>query len=799
MKNNRYWQWVSLFSAFLCLFAIPPTCLASSSNPSIASHKKFFALVLPGNEGTSQVAINRYGIPFIETAAHPQQGGTIRLKVGSAINLIFLLGMTESDGVGAWGPPKNYSQRYFVGDDLGNIRLDYADGSVQVFPLILGESVWWGKPFYEYPDPFPTDAALRSALALSLRLYPAAPVEDGNYVAVIVPKAAPIEWIEIENSTFMKGGVAVAGVTVESANSVSVPGATTLAAGRLSPAFAAFIHDKPLRSDGVNECEAQQALRALSRALYSYGGLYRQPVPARIPAGYSGPGVSFKGTVYASILQNAFYANVEDMLAKIDPDGMYHTSTKGAVSWGGAGFGTYRPGVGIYYRDSWSRDMGRTLQELSELGYLDKAESNADFALRMAQLWATDQSLTYHGEHLPPHWSRVINKPDFAQPFENDGHGLIALSLFKLWQRLPDRDAWLRAHWQDVKEAGDWIPWQFAHSQISGAANGLLFSTGESAGGAGFSVYPDDICRIALEGLAQMADSIGETQSAKLWRETAEDMRKAISAQFITDNPEYGRVWTLDHAGWPNRSTNLGPLIFTADYKGFAPSDIYLAWKPVDTATYERLIGTFYPFGYYGWAMGYGQGFVSQAALLLDQMHDATAMLDWTAKEIYNPRFGSFVVPEGEQIDPSGRYWYSTGDLGNGVQEAEIVKVLRIVIGVDDNQPLHLQILPRMPYGWTEMSVNKYPALVERNGRTEIARIHYDLRRSGGEMRFTVSANRNLGMVDMRLGPYATAPSASDVLVNGSHPADPSITQSGDSWWISFTSSVGPDSGHTSN
>jgi hypothetical protein len=33
---------------------------------------------------------------------------------------------------------------------------------------------------------------------------------------------------------------------------------------------------------------------------------------------------------------------------------------------------------------------------------------------------------------------------------------------------------------------------------------------------------------------------------------------------------------------------------------------------------------------------------------------------------------------------------------------------------------------------------------------------------------------------------------AADVLVNGKHPSDAKIEQSGDSWWIGFTTSIGP-------
>ena len=128
--------------------------------------------------------------------------------------------------------------------------------------------------------------------------------------------------------------------------------------------------------------------------------------------------------------------------------------------------------------------------------------------------------------------------------------------------------------------------------------------------------------------------------------------------------------------------------------------------------------------------MGYGQGFVTQAALLLDRMQDATRMLDWAAREIYDPRFGSFIVPEGCEIDPTGRFWYRMGDLGNGVQEAEIVKALRIMIGVDDTHPNRLRFFPRMPYGWSGMTAERYPVLVERGGRTETGLLRYKLERS---------------------------------------------------------------------
>lgn len=734
----------------------------------------------------------------METSWHPPTDGSFEVKVGVPARKIFLLGMTEPERPQAWSDAASYANRFFVGDKLGRIRLHYADGATEDYPLILGESVWWGLAFYQAREPFPSNASLRSAFEKALRLYPAAPVSDGNYVAVVIPKNAPLDSIEILRSAEKRGSVAIAGITIETTQSVSIAGGTVIPAGPPDPQFEQFVRQKSLRDAGADKEGSRQRLENLKKAFYTSDADFKQPIATQIPSGYSGPHVIFKGTPYASALQNAFYANVADMLAKIDPNGMYHTSTKDALAWAGiprsAGgeFGTYRPDVGIYYGDSWSRDLGRSLQELTDLGFTNTASQTADYALRMARLWEKNPALKYHGESLPPHWSRVINKPDFSLPFENDGHGLISLFLYQLWRRLPNRDQWLRAHWNDVKAAGDWIPWQFNHPEISGAANGALHTTGESAGGSGYSVYPDAICMIALEGLARMADSIGETQSAELWRGTAANMRSAIPERYMIDDPKYGPVWTLVDAGWPNKSTVLGPLIFTADYRGYAPNDIYAPWRSADVAAYERLIDTYKPFGFYGWAMGYGQGFVTQSALLLDRMKDATDMLNWTAREVYDPQIQSYVVPEGVQVDPTGRFLYRTGDQGNGVQEAEIVKIFRILIGVDDMDSRHIEILPRLPYGWSEISVKDYPVLIQKAGKTENTHLRYRLERAGGHLSMSISSEVYLGAVTIRVGPFEEQPTANDVRINGWLPKNASIQHSGDSWWVQCTARVGP-------
>ena len=762
-------------------------CLSAGEFGSEAVVGKYFALPLAQTPVRSQKVHYHFGVPFIEGTLSVSSNTPGQVNVGGAVKRIYLLGMTDNDTIRCWADPRDYSVRFLIGDNLGCIRLNYTDGTTQEYPLVLGESDWFGKAFFQHPGPFPADAHFRKALATALRIYPPAPVADGQYIAVIAPKPVPLQSITVESTPAKQGTPVINGLTVEAAaGSAGIAGAVTVVPGAFSPDLKQFMREKRLRVSGEDEAAVRSSLENLRLALYSSDESFKARVRDEIPAGYSGPMVSFKGSEEAQILANAFRYNLQDISDKVDAQGMYHTSTKGATSWNGNAFGTYRTNAGMYYATSWCRDMGRSLGELAELEYTNEALRCADYCLRSARLWEDKSAPKFNGNLYPPHWSRIANRPGAAPPYENDGHGLVSMFLYKLWQRLPDRDAWLRARWPDVQAAGDWILWEFDHPEISGATNGILHTTGECASGNGYSIYGDYICMDALRALARMANSIGERSSAERWLERANKMEAAMFAQYVVDDPKYGHAWTLNFAGWPCRGTVLGPLIFTADYQGFAPEDDIASWRQVSRASYQRLLDTYRPFGFYGQAMGYGQGFVTQSALLLDKMQDATQMLGWVAKEIYDPRYDCFIVPEGVQIDPGGRFWFRAGDLGNGVQEAEILKTLRLVIGVDDTQPDRLRIFPRMPHGWSEITVEKYPVLFARNGKVQTGLLRYKLTRSTKQMKLAIASSKELGPVAMRLGPFENQFEALNVLVNDKHP-EASVEQSGDSWWTRFT------------
>ena len=121
---------------------------------AFAADEKYLGVPLAeGGLQTSNTA-DHYGVPFLQGLLPLESGGAIQVNVGGTVERIFLLGMTdqisEETRVGrsrhgpselirpavpldAWADPRDQSTRFWVGDKLGEIRLDYADGSTQIF------------------------------------------------------------------------------------------------------------------------------------------------------------------------------------------------------------------------------------------------------------------------------------------------------------------------------------------------------------------------------------------------------------------------------------------------------------------------------------------------------------------------------------------------------------------------------------------------------------------------------------------------------------------------------------------
>jgi len=764
--------------------------------------------------GVKETIRNFYGIPFRAADNSPiPSNGSYDIKIGAAAKRLLLLGMTNSidQGCPVWAPIEHYSQRYFIGDQLGEIRVNYMDGSKEVYPLILGDSLWWGNITLQHPEPFASDENAGKILNENLRLFPEKLVFGNQHLACIEMQDKVIDEVQLIDFTEKDGVPVIIGLTVETESAKTIDGFMRLEASEIDPKMAAFIEEMPLQSEDTAPKKRQTRLKALRNLLYTTHENFPKSVPVSIPDGYRGPKVKFEGDEYAQVLTNIFYHNLKDMDDRVDETGFYHTSAKDAASWGGYfGFGTWNKNWASYYKHTWARDMGRAVMELTYLGLIDKGLLNADYSILQGRIWEEGKlpemqlfsdphpvlvvgPFTINDQPIPYHWCRCLNIPSAGPKnfgcFDNDSHGLTMMEMYVLWKRLPSRDEWLKERWEYLAKAADWIKWQYDNPELSGATETRIQTDSESSHGKGFSIYPDYTCMEGLLGFAEMADSIGETEKAAQWRNDAARLRKGMEEYRITDET-YGPAWTLQNAGWPHHSTILAPVILAADIQGLSPENIRADLREATENSYQRLIdhsAKYTPFGGFGAAMGYSQGFVTQAALLLDRMEEAEEMLRWTARLTYYDapiEAEKYLVPEGAEIVHSGEFWHRIGDLGNGVQQAETMKTLRLVMGIDNSDPKQLGLFPRMPKGWTSISVNEYPVWIQDENSTKRIHLKYLLERNESGMTLDLSTESSLaGGVAVRFGPFEKEPDSSKVTLNGKNiQAKPE--KSGDSFWI---------------
>ena len=173
---------------------------------------------------------------------------------------------------------------------------------------------------------------------------------------------------------------------------------------------------------------------------------------------------------------------------------------------------------------------------------------------------------------------------------------------------------------------------------------------------------------------------------------------------------------------------------------------------------------------------GYGQGFFTQAALLQDDINTYTKCLEgiarlgydgsvadplafdmnpWVMSECFNYEnyeqgsdhtFGALSLGRREVMD-------NPGDEGNLVQEAEIIKVIRLVIGARSEER-RLVIMPRLPWMWDSVEVKDYPVQWHDS---QIKRINFKLSHERWLRKCTITYDipEDFEGVDVRFGPFA--------------------------------------------
>ena len=728
---------------------------------------------------------NVLGIPFYllkpaESAFAENED--IEIDCNIKADKIFLLGLINSvdQGQPLWAPP-NYSNRFFIGDVIGTILINYQDGTTDEVPLKLGYTAWWYS-CANGTEPYKSDAKARKIRDEVLKVkFVNRPNGQANLL-VLKPQPKKIKSLVLKNNKAKVGYPLLTGITFEK----NVAG--------ISNFELTNIHIVSTKK--FDEKKIEKELDKLRSTIYTCDADFENIEPYKIPKDFKGPKINFSGSVFADVITRIYYASTHDMDAKIDDDGVFHTSTKNAAQFGMyTGFGPWFLGHGSYNKDAWSRDAGRVLMEVGEFGYDKQMLASCDW-FNKKLMWYPAQfpGTNINGKPLPGHWVQNANKPGAHRVvpmptgfgnLENDGHGLMMMAQYKGWLADGKTKKYLENSWTNFNEAAEYICWLFDNPDISKAKENRLFSDTEGEI-SHYSLYCDFPCYLGMLGYAEMAEAIGKTNSAKRWRKYAAKLEDGFNNYYPKNDATYGDIWDAKKAAdWRYEHSSLAPVILWADIHSFDMKEMPKDWLERSKRTYKRQIKQCVPEYASGVSMGYGHGFITQGALLLDEMKDSAELINWTAKLTYFKGYKPYIIPESCEVDETGKWWHRTGDLGNAVQEAENLKSIRLMVGVEDLDAEKIRILPRLPRDFTKLEVEKYPIMVSRNGKIKKEFIKFlSYERSPKKDIFKISLEDKLKSLAIRLGPYPLKTKEVKVRINGGKEFLKKTFTSGDSRWI---------------
>lgn len=677
--------------------------------------------------------------------------GMHRVPENNGADELYLSGMvTQSAGCSEWWGPNegcfNQGERAFLGDCLGYLHVIYTDHTMDIIPLIFGVDLFHYELFHEpreeewpltrykapYDEPFRSDPTAGKLLDESLLLNVTGEGKGFCYILAVRLGGKPVQKLEIVRHPAKLPGIYISAATLLKHGEcpASLP-------KKIAPAL--FFHDG-----------WRGALNRLAHRLYQFKEDIPDIIPA-VPSPQGAPVVTFTGSRAAQVLTNVYRENIRDMMEnKLTADGRPHTSSKASPNFGCyVGFGTYRENVGEYYDHMWTRDVGRALTELAFAGCRDRLRAAADVLHSFLDTRAS--------KYERPNWKRMANLCELSEELvdalggkENDGHAAVMLYISQLWRiGVVDR-VWLEENRQHIEDAADWFVWQMDHPERSNFKK-VLYSETEAATqyyGA-YDLFSNTLACYALMMYAQMTAALGWQKSA-VYAEYGKRLEQGISEVFLTEDDKFGLIACDNiYDGWTYRYKRFAPAFVCADVLGYdlkrVSGELFTLMENTYHAQKEEY---FHP--YSGRQMGYGQGYLTQTALLLDQVEDYTACLEGCGFLCYHAHDYNYIVPEGVIMHPSGRYWFRNADLGNGVQQAEIIKCIRLMVGVDDFSREGLRFVTRMPSDFECIAVNGLG--VQLDGRR--GKIDYCYRRTENGYMVSIAAQEPARVDSIRIGPF---------------------------------------------
>lgn len=413
-------------------------------------------------------------------------------------------------------------------------------------------------------------------------------------------------------------------------------------------------------------------------------------------------------------LTKTFNQTLRDVVAKIEESGYINVSAPNAPFYDPAKQKITRRGT--FYQQSWTRDVGRAIHELICL----EEEKSLDIGLFFAQNMTAS----------PKRWAR-ITFPDGSGSgedwvrcsnglYETDGHGLILIALCELYERYQDSRLL-----SGIEAGAKWLQFLSKSSKF----HHLLYSISECSDHifGGYDIYSNSICVVAL----RKAGSILNDKSANLADLIWKNIKKYLTNKdkWVMASKANGEIIQHQRYSWiaedycvPAEMTGfqLMPMLLNYDFQlGKAKEfngtfEDYVQRNNAFMEHHKQL-----PFAFYG-----------PFPMAEDFHHICSAYhhLPMLACCIIKKDFDGFVSglkttlsAQGLKTLPAAWRWIvpeyycvvngkiqPAGDIGNLINEAEFLRVVRFMCGIFADTPALIRVAPFFPEKFSaEISTNQ--------------------------------------------------------------------------------------------
>jgi len=670
-------------------------------------------------------------------------------------------------------------------------------------------------------EPFDSRPEFRELLDKTLRLKEDTTGSrfDIHYYLPVRPRDKDVEKILVFNNNEIRGNPYISSVTVQGGNAPEH-------AHEFSPRQVeeADLEATVNLSESLHDFHGEA--RIMGDALYMSDEDIPESVDlVPFPDTLDATQIRFKGGIEADMLTNVWTTNLALIGENFPADkGVFYESVKDIGPWYGgySGIGTWAP-VGVYYMEQTA--YGRSSDHIATLALRhinnkERLSSYVDYVDHWLYFFRDNHdpekgpdnsklNIERYPEDAFPNWSFIISSP-MILPYgeidpvpgtqETDGHGATMVGRWMAWRMMgaptgnwleePRENVWGYSRWESTYDAAEFVCWYMDYTGMD-----LMFSEGESTGWGGghsgnplslvpdgmseandieeirkhyansnmYHVYPTWVCAVGLRGSAEIAMARGDKELAERWLSYADRLQQGMFRLLrVGDHRNF--TWKVSpQSVFPSLNESLVHAWFSIYYDGLDSKQWDPLLTPVTRNTLDMQLDR--PYGHAPvLSMGYGQGWLTKSALLLDAMDDAGSLVWNIAKYSYDKNMNfvdeergidwrrwMYIIPEGTNILPDGR-WHRIGDLANGANMGPSMHALEVCAGVDDTNPNALKIMPRVSDPVTGIEVENHPVLVPSKQGLETRRMAYSYDGESGE--FVFESDKKLPNLSVRLGPF---------------------------------------------